>query len=74
MQILGLLDVGLKLLEGAMFPILPRAVLPEAPEEAEQEQCLLEKNIAKVYVYVGFFESVGVLVAPSQPERRQFSP
>lgn len=44
MQILGLPDVGLKLLEGTTFPILPWAVLPEDLEEVEKEQRLLEKN------------------------------
>lgn len=45
MQLLNLPDVGLKLLEGTMFPILPWAVLPGDLDEVEKKKCLLEKNI-----------------------------
>lgn len=57
MQTLGLPGVGLKLLEGTTFPILPWAVLPEDLEEIEKEQRLLliiriEVIISYIYVCV----------------------
>lgn len=56
MQLLNLPDVGLKLLEGTMFPILPWAVLPGDLDEVEKKKCLLEKNIY-MCVCMCFFES-----------------